>query len=669
MANEFLKMDKSRIYALIISLVIFIFIALVYSQLTLLDGLENNSVDFKFYIRAPEQKSEKIKQGVSIIKRNPLAREDIIILGIDENTIRAFNEIGINWPFPWNVHEKFTRFVGSGKPLALLFDVMFLDHKEHENEFAAAVKDAGNVFIDYPFEVTEYDRKYVDHEERMKILNTLRFDLDPDDVYEEWINEAVPPVPVLAEAALGVGFANVRTDPDHINRKMPLIIKYNGHYYPSVDLLVVMHYFGISGNDIEIKIGDYIKLKNLPVEKMAKPNKARTIEIPVDEQGFMDINFVGGFGSYNYYPYHYFYQDGVFDNPSLQNKILLVAAFATTGIATDIHKSPYGEMFGIEHKANALNTVLNQNFILKLKTWQNVFILFMIAVILGFFLPRISIIKSILLTGALVLLYFVGSQVFFETINLITATATPVIQIGLTFTIIIAYRVITEQKEKRFIRQTFSKLVAKSIVDELLQDPEKLKLGGDKKILTVLFSDIRGFTTLSEKMTPEGLVEHLNEYLEAMTNIVIKYEGTLDKYVGDEIMAFWGAPVPQEEHALLACKAAVEMMDVLHRLNEKWTSLPEPKPALDIGIGLNTGDMVVALMGSSSRMDYTLMGDNVNLGARLEGTNKQYRTNIIISEFTYEQVKDFVTARELDLVRVKGKELPVKIYELIDVKL
>lgn len=668
MTNEFLKMDKSRIYAFIISLVIFVFIGLIYSQLTLLDGLENNSVDFKFYIRAPEQKSEKIKQGVSIIKKNPLAREDIIILGIDENTIRAFNEIGINWPFPWDVHAKFTRFVGSGKPLAIFFDIMFLEHKEHEKEFADAIKAAGKVFIDYGFEVTEYDKKYSDQKERMKIINKVRFDLDPDDVYEEWVHEVLPPVPMIAEAALGVGFANVREDLDHINRKMPLIIKYKGYYYPSIDLLVVMHYFGISKEDVEIKIGEYIKLKNLPVEKMAKPNETREIIIPIDEQGFMDINFIGGFGSFNYYPYHYFYQDGVFDNPSLQNKLILVAAFATTGIAMDSYQSPYGTIYGIEHKANALNTILNQNFIIKLKTWQNVLILFIISLILGFLLPRISIIKSILLTAALLLLYFIGSQVFFETINLITATATPVIQIGLTFSIIIAYRVVTEQKEKRFIRQTFSKLVAKSIVDELLQDPERLKLGGDKKIITVLFSDIRGFTTLSEKMTPEGLVEHLNEYLEAMTNIVIKYEGTLDKYVGDEIMAFWGAPVPQEDHALRTCRAAVEMMQVLGELNKKWTSMPEPKPALDIGIGLNTGDMVVALMGSSSRMDYTLMGDNVNLGARLEGTNKQYRTNIIISEYTYEYVKEHIIARELDLVRVKGKELPVKIYELIDIK-
>jgi len=244
--------------------------------------------------------------------------------------------------------------------------------------------------------------------------------------------------------------------------------------------------------------------------------------------------------------------------------------------------------------------------------------------------------------------------------------ATPVMQIGATFTFITVFRVFTEQREKRFIRQTFSKFVSKEVVDVLLQNPEGIKLGGDKMILTVLFSDIRGFTTISEALTPEALVDHLNEYLQAMTDIVFKYNGTLDKYVGDEIMAFWGAPIPQEDHALLACKASVEMMEVLGQLNEKWVS--QGKPRLDIGIGLNSGEMVVGNMGSHSRMDYTLMGDNVNLGARLEGTNKVYSTHIIISEFTYEHVKDRIVARELDLIRVKGKELPVKIYELIEVK-
>ena len=203
--------------------------------------------------------------------------------------------------------------------------------------------------------------------------------------------------------------------------------------------------------------------------------------------------------------------------------------------------------------------------------------------------------------------------------------------------------------------------VSPKVVDQILENPPEL--GGVDKQLTVFFSDIRGFTTLSENMTPQELVNHLNLYLTAMTDIIIDYQGTLDKYVGDEIMCFWGAPLPQQDHAILACKCALRQMEVLRQLNEDW-----PKETrLDIGIGVNSGQMTVANMGSLGRMNYTLMGDNVNLGARLEGTNKTYKTNIIISEHTYGTVKDQVVARELDNIRVKGKNKPVVIYELLDV--
>jgi adenylate cyclase len=199
-------------------------------------------------------------------------------------------------------------------------------------------------------------------------------------------------------------------------------------------------------------------------------------------------------------------------------------------------------------------------------------------------------------------------------------------------------------------------------VDEILQNPPEL--GGVDKELTVFFSDIRGFTTLSESLSPQELVNHLNQYLTAMTDLILDYKGTLDKYVGDEIMGFWGAPLPQPDHALMACKCAVKQIEVLQKMNAGW---PVEK-RLSIGIGLNTGIMTVGNMGSIGRMNYTLMGDSVNLGARLEGTNKQYYTTIIISEFTYAQVKDKVIARELDNIRVKGKNKPVLIYELLDVK-
>jgi adenylate cyclase len=231
---------------------------------------------------------------------------------------------------------------------------------------------------------------------------------------------------------------------------------------------------------------------------------------------------------------------------------------------------------------------------------------------------------------------------------------------------ITVYRYITEEREKKKIRGAFQYYLTASVINEMLKDPSKLKLGGDKKDLTVLFSDIRGFTSISEKLTPEALVHLLNEYLTAMTNLVFKYDGLLDKYMGDAIMAVFGAPLDQPDHAVRACRTALSMMEELKTLQKKWAD--EGRPFLDIGIGINSGDMVVGNMGSDMRFDYTVMGDSVNLGSRLEGINKEYGTNIVISEYTYAAVKDVLFCRELDAVRVKGKKLPVKIYELLGEK-
>jgi adenylate cyclase len=663
--GKYLRFTKNDFISLMISLLVFIVLASTLLLTTLFDRMENGSVDFRYFLRDPSERSKKLQEGVRINHKNPRANKDIVILGIDEVTIREFDSQGIQWPFPWTVHAKFTDFVGSGNPNSIFFDIMFLDHKKGQEELAAAIGRSGCSFLDFPFETEESDKKYPDIEERLTNIEKLRFPIDPEDTAPAWAEEAVPPNPLLSAKAKGTGFANVRPDPtDHVNRRMPLLIKYKGFYYPSIDLSVTMNYFGIGINDVEIKMGSYVKLKNLPAEKMAKPNADRSIIIPVDKEGFMDINFIGAVGSFPFYSYYYFHNDGSLNNDSLKGKICLVAAYASTGIATDVHKSPYGDLFGIEHHANAINTIINQDFINKLTDIENVLIMLFIALLLGYLLPRLSIPGTIIVTAVMMIGYTLTGYFVFDTKNIIISFTPPLMLIAVDFAMIIALRVITEQKEKRYIRQTFSKFVSKSVVDDLLKHPEKLKLGGDKKILTVLFSDIRGFTTISEKLTPEQLVEHLNEYLQAMTDIVMKYNGTLDKYVGDEIMAFWGAPIPQDDHAYLACKGSLDMIADLVKMNAHWDSIG--KPRLEIGIGLNSGDMVVGNMGSTSRMDYTLMGDNVNLGARLEGTNKIYGTRIIISEFTYELVKDLVIVRELDLIRVKGKHLPVKIYELVD---
>lgn len=662
MKNENVPLSKSKACCLGLSLLVFAIFALAFVSLSVFDVIESAALDFRFFLRDPSEKSEKIGEGVRRSALNPRARKDIVILGIDENTVREFSDEGVQWPFPWSVHARFVDYVSTGNPSAVFFDINFIDHKPQEAMLAASMKRAGNVFIDYSFENTAADTKYEDNVRRVELTKTVGEAADTRSLVEE----IVPPTPMLSEAAAGTGFSNVfPNEVDNVVRQMPIVLAYNGKFYPNIDLTLAMHYYGITAENVEVRLGEYVKLTGLPQDKMARPNSAGEIAIPIDSRGFMDVNYIGGAGNFQSFSYSYFVRDGsMAGNDSLKDKIVMAGAYSVTGIATDLHKSPYGTTFGIEHHANALNTILNQDFLRSFSQWENIALMFFLAIVCGLAFPRLSIIKSALFAAALGVAHLVVSYVLFDAASVVNAMVTPVIQISFAFTLIGIYRLTTEQNEKKYIRQTFSKFVSKSVVDELLRHPEKLKLGGEKKTLTVLFSDIRSFTSLSEKLSPEALVEHLNSYLQKMTDIVLATNGTLDKYVGDEIMAFWGAPTETETHALDACRCAIAQMDALRKLNEAWTN--EGKPTLNIGIGINTGSMVVGNMGSSSRMDYTLMGDNVNLGSRLEGTNKVYGTNIIISENTYEYVKEHVVVRELDLIRVKGKEQPVRIYELID---
>jgi adenylate cyclase len=205
--------------------------------------------------------------------------------------------------------------------------------------------------------------------------------------------------------------------------------------------------------------------------------------------------------------------------------------------------------------------------------------------------------------------------------------------------------------------------VASSVVDELIKRPELLALGGEERVLSVMFSDVADFSTISEKLTPTELVSLLNEYLTAMTDIVIRHGGIIDKYQGDCIMAEFGAPLPYEDHALRSCRAALEMIDELGKLRKKWEG--EGKPQLHARVGINTGRMLVGNLGSSHFVDYTVMGDHVNLASRLEGANKPYGTKLMVSEWTWEVVKEEMYGRELDRIRVKGKDAPVKVYEVM----
>ncbi len=496
---------------------------------------------------------------------------------------------------------------------------------------------------------------------------------------------------------------NVDTDNDGETDDSYFVVrKYRDHFLPAITLSLALEYFNKELSDIEVVLGEYIRIPEpqffnteagvwVPYEKQTKPaeydeegnlvEEAETrlveeIKIPIDKQGDMLINFMGppsfsSPGSRQTFPVRSY--SGYASNPpgpdpnswprtrALDNKIIMVGSF-TRGMAADHKPTPYGLMYGVEVHANALNTILTDNFLYHVPMRVQLAILIGLVLVVTLFSSRLSTLWAFIITLFLILALFVTTSIVFDREAYIINFSQPALATLFSFFSIVVYREMTESKDKRRIKNMFGTYVSPRVVDQILDNPPEL--GGVDKDMTVFFSDIRGFTTLSESMSPQELVHVLNKYLTAMTDIVLKYEGTLDKYEGDAIMCFWGAPLPQEDHALRACKCAVEQLVALNQVNSEFSE----EYRINIGIGINSGRMTVGNMGSMQRMDYTLIGDNVNLGARLEGTNKQYMTRIIISENTYGLVKDHVIVRELDNIRVKGKNKPVLIYELVDIK-
>jgi len=240
----------------------------------------------------------------------------------------------------------------------------------------------------------------------------------------------------------------------------------------------------------------------------------------------------------------------------------------------------------------------------------------------------------------------------------------PLLSVIFSFGGLATYRGVVEERRARTTRQMFSRYVSKQIVEEIMKNPDAVALGGELKEVTILFSDVRGFTAMSEKLSAPQVVEVLNEYLTAMVDIVMAHNGTLDKYVGDAIMAVWGSPLYEPKHKENALRTAVQMMEVLQELQAKWQA--EGKPHIDIGIGLNTGHVVAGNMGHPDfKMDYTVIGDDVNLAARMESANKEMKSHILITGSSYEGCEHLVDVIKHEPIHVKGKEASIEVYEVI----
>lgn len=331
--------------------------------------------------------------------------------------------------------------------------------------------------------------------------------------------------------------------------------------------------------------------------------------------------------------------------------------------ATDLHdvvQTPLGQMSGVEYHANVTQALLTGSVFKVVSGYVIALLILLVSLIAAFcvfYIRRVVVLLSALVLGGVALLmlgaWAFGAHVEIPLLYILIAW---IVAAGVSLTA----EYVFESKQKRFIRSTFSQYLNKEVVQELIDNPGALALGGQEKRLSILFSDIRGFTSLAESMSPGEITELLNEYLDAMTDVVMDQKGVLDKYIGDAVMAFWGAPVSDSKHAAHACQAAVGMIGALKVFNKQSAH------TLAIGIGINTGEVIVGNMGSKKRFDYTVLGDEVNLASRLEGLTKYYGVECIVSEATYKQAQneEGLFFRKLDCVRVKGKKDPIALYQL-----
>jgi adenylate cyclase len=455
------------------------------------------------------------------------------------------------------------------------------------------------------------------------------------------------------------GFFNAPPDADGIVRRASLVLPYGRtknpdewDIYPSLDLMTARAYFGPPAQDMNLIYGP---------QGIVEIRFGKAQLLHPDGRGQMMINYQGPASTFTHYSIIDVLQKN-FSPGAFQGKVILIGATAT-GIG-DLRGTPYGGTTypGVEIHANVIDNILNQRFLkhgFRQVLADSLLILFF-GIPLGIWMALVSPRWMWFGVSLLLPMILINFWAFLHGwwLNLLV----PALTLSTNVLLVSLYRSLFEEKEKRRVRAAFGQYLSPEVIRRLLVSPQLVE--PRKTDITVMFSDIRGFTTISEKLDAQDLALFLNQYLSDMTGLVFEDHGTLDKYIGDAVMAFWGAPFEEPGHAARGCNTGLKMMDRVREMQKKWEA--EGKPHLDIGIGLNTGVASVGNMGSVLRYGYTALGDTVNLSSRLEGLNKDYGTHILVNETTYAATKDdgFVF-RELDLIRVKGKLQPVTIYELI----
>lgn len=578
------------------------------------------------------------------------APDNVVIVAVDEKSVNALGR----WPWP---RKKTAQLVGALKPAKIAaLDIVFSEEEDPASDkvLSDAVKDSGNVVLGYFFRNDSTETPPFSYAQlspqKINFVNLLSDNAAPEFTGPEFASVEAN-TPLIGRYAAGFGAFNTIPEADGIYRKANLPFKWGTDIYPSLPLEAVRRYLK---GDIVLNMAQY------GVDSLEVAGR----KVPLDERGAFPLNFYGRAGSFKTLS-AVDVINGSVPVDALKDRLVFVGV--TEKAVYDIRPTPMDPLFpGVEIHATVAGNILQGRYLIR-DSRVVLFDLVMVALMPLLLSALISRLKSTFASlgvfSGLFIALVAGEFLLFSRYGVNAGVVFPALSLLAAYLSEEAYRNLVIEKRSRYLRKAFSTYVSSQLVSEILKDPGRLKLGGEKRVITVLFSDIRGFTTLSERLTPEDLVALLNEYLSPMTSIVFNEEGMLDKYIGDAIMAVFNAPLPLTDHPARACRAALKMMEKLEELNRKWSA--SGRPTLDIGIGINTGEAVVGNMGAELRFDYTAIGDTVNLASRLESMNKLYGTAILASEDTYRLVKDSFAFRELDLVRVKGKERPIVMYELI----
>ncbi len=628
-------MKKRWVYFLITTLIIITTYIIYFSQLDFFQTIDDKLQDTKFRFR-----------------KNLSPSKQVVLVAIDGKSIDAIGR----WPWKREVLARLIKRISFFGAKTIALDMVFSEttDKKDDDELAHAIKDANNVVLGYFF------RKGLKKNEQEIALNNLPdFSIEDVEVIGDVNNlpiknflTAETNISPISHVGVDKGFFSVFPDKDGILRRLHLVAGFDGYLMPSLALAAVSQYLGHPISLVVDKFG---------VVSMSIGKK----KIPVRSPGSILINYYGPGHTITYISAIDILQGRV-KRSQLANKLVFIGV--TEKAVGDFVPTPTSPNFpGTEVHCTFASNVL-QNFYLKRNT--TVYLIDLVTILI---IPIIILIISIKSKNTFISLtwfFFLGvfylfiNYKLFLDYNIRVATIYPLFEFILSFILLESYRNFIIEQRSKYLKKAFSSYISKELVNELLKYPDKLKLGGEKKSISILFLDIRDFTTISENLTPEELVGLLNRFFGPITDIILKNKGMLDKYIGDAIMALFNVPVDLENHAEAAIKSAIDIIGIVKELNKEFSHIGLPE--LNVGIGINTGEAVIGNIGTKARFDYTAIGDTVNLASRLEGLNKYYGTNILISQFTYDMLPQGVyNTRFIGEVTVKGKSAPIRVYELM----